>query len=379
MSEPTAFAPAERRSAEEIRRQASALSEQPLVLRLLDGYPEPAVILNLERQIVLANDKLAALLSTPREGLIGLRPGEALGCVHVVGKDAGCGTTEFCRDCGAALAILSSQETGKAAVQECRITRGLPEGETALDLRVWSTPFSVDGEAFTVFAVRDTTDEKRRLVLERMFFHDVLNAVGGLRSILDFWPEFSGDDAREMEEVARQLAQQVTEEIESHRDLATAERGDLAAVPATIDALDFLGKLAQVYGRHPVATRKTIAVSRVAGARTFTSDEILLRRVLGNLLKNALEASSAGDTVTLTYSADPSPTFSVHNAVVVPDSVRRQVFQRSFSTRGGTGRGIGAWGAKLLAERALGGRIEFRSEAGAGTTVTVTLPARLPA
>ena len=376
MSIPTSFASADRRSAEEVRRQTRGLSAQPVILRLLDGYPEPAVILNRERQIVLVNDKLAALLGKPPEDLLGQRPGEALGCVHGTGEPGGCGTSGFCQDCGAALSILASQESGAVDVQECRITRALADGgDAALDLRVWSTPFAVDGELFTIFAVRDTTDEKRRLVLERMFFHDVLNAAGGLRSILDFWSDFTGDDAREMEETARQLAGQVTEEIEAHRDLAGAERGDLVPVPGTIDALEFLGKLSQVYGRHPAATRKTIAVDRVRGERTFTSDEVLLRRVLGNLLKNALEASAPGETVTLSYDHDPAPAFAVKNPAVVTESVRRQIFQRSFSTRGGTGRGVGTWSAKLLTERYLRGRISFRSEPGEGTIVTVTLPA----
>jgi signal transduction histidine kinase len=379
MSIPTSFASADRRPAEEIRRQTASLSSQQVILRLLDGYPEPAVVLNHERQIVLTNDKLASLLGKPREAILGLRPGEALGCIHVVAEPGGCGTSEFCRECGAALSIVASQETGAVDIQECRITRSVADRESALDLRVWSTPFNVDGEQYTIFAVRDTTDEKRRLVLERMFFHDVLNAVGGLRSILDFWSDFSGADAREMEETARQLAEQVTEEIEAHRDLAVAERGELVPAPVPIDALDFLKKLSQVYGRHPVATRKTIAVARVQGDRRFHADEVLLRRVLGNLLKNALEASAPGETVTLSFENGAAPAFAVANPAVVTDSVRRQIFQRSFSTRSGPGRGVGTWSAKLLTERYLGGGLSFRSEPGEGTTVTVTLPATPPA
>jgi K+-sensing histidine kinase KdpD len=376
MAIPTSFAPAERRSIQEIRRQTASLVNQPIVVRLLDGYPEPAVVLNHERQIVLANDKLEALLGKPREALHGMRPGEALGCVHWQEEPGGCGTTEFCAECGAVKSILGCQESGTVNVQECRITRSIPAGQMALDLKVWSTPLSVDGETYSIFAVRDTTDEKRRLVLERMFFHDVLNAVGGLRSILDFWSDFSGADAREMEETARQLTEQVMEEIQAHRDLGAAEHGDLALSFVTIDAHAFLSSLAQVYGRHPVATRKTIAVDRLRGERTFVSDEVLLRRVLGNLLKNALEASAAGETVTLRFDNGPAPLFSVHNPALMPETAKLQVFQRSFSTKGGAGRGIGSWSAKLLTESYLGGAISFLSEPGEGTTFTVALPVR---
>ncbi len=375
MSIPTSFASADRRPSEDIQRQSSSLASQSIVVRLLDGYPEPAVVLNHERQIVLANDKLAALLGKPRDVLLGMRPGEALGCIHGH-EEGGCGTSEFCRECGAVQSILGSQESGEVDVKECRITMAAPVGEMALDLRVWSTPLAVSGETYTIFAVRDTTDEKRRFVLERMFFHDVLNAVGGLRSILDFWSDASGADAQEMEETARQLAEQVMEEIEAHRGLVTAERGDLAPAFGTVDAHALLAKLAQVYGRHPIATHKTIAVARIRGSRTFTSDEVLIRRVLGNLLKNALEASTAGETVTMAFDNDPAPVFSVHNPAVMPEFARHQMFQRSFSTKRGTGHGIGAWSAKLLTERYLGGTISFQSEPGKGTTFTVALPAQ---
>lgn len=50
-----------------------------------------------------------------------------------------------------------------------------------------------------------------------------------------------------------------------------------------------------------------------------------------------------------------------------------QIFQRSFSTKGG-GRGIGTYSVKLLTENYLQGRVAFVSTAEAGTTFTATYP-----
>ncbi len=67
------------------------------------------------------------------------------------------------------------------------------------------------------------------------------------------------------------------------------------------------------------------------------------------------------------------PSFLVHNPAVMPEAVRAQVFQRSFSTTGDRNRGLGTYSVKLLVERYLGGRVSFRSEEGHGTTFRVTL------
>jgi signal transduction histidine kinase len=64
----------------------------------------------------------------------------------------------------------------------------------------------------------------------------------------------------------------------------------------------------------------------------------------------------------------------VHNDGVIPRDVQLQIFQRSFSTRPGEGRGIGTYSVRLLVERYLGGRVGFISEPEIGTRFTVTLP-----
>ena len=120
----TLFAPAERVRSDEVRSQCEKLAGNRLIGTLLDSFPEPAMILNRERQIVLANDKLAAVLNRPAESLLGLRPGQALDCVHSKEGPAGCGTTHSsCQFCGALRAFVDGQRTAQPDVEECRIQR----------------------------------------------------------------------------------------------------------------------------------------------------------------------------------------------------------------------------------------------------------------
>ncbi|HXR40047.1 MAG TPA: PAS domain-containing protein [Terracidiphilus sp.] len=150
----TYSAPAERASAAEVAADHQKLLQEPLVHQLLDSLPEPAMILNPQRQVVLANRKLAALLSAEPEQLLGRRPGEILTCIHSQDGAGGCGTSKFCAQCGAAGAIWESQTTNTAQVRQCTMTCATGEGSLSLDLKVWATPLAVSGR-FTVFAVRD--------------------------------------------------------------------------------------------------------------------------------------------------------------------------------------------------------------------------------
>lgn len=370
----THFASPERSTAEELAVQQRVLTGQPLVQQMLDGFSEPAMILNMHRQIVLANDKLATLLGGDRQSFVGLRPGEALGCIHSGEPPAGCGTTLFCKYCGAANAIVGSQRTVHPNVSECRIMRCLDNATAALDLRVWATPLTVEGERFTVVAVRDTTDEKRRAVLERLFFHDVLNAAGGLKTLMEIWPDLRADEIDEMTRIAQSVADEIVEQIQAQRDLTKAERGDLEVKIETADAATMLTELCALYRKHAVARGVEIDPPTTTGSTTLQSDTVLLRRVLGNLIKNAVEASHMGQTVSITFTNRRQPVFEVHNESAMPEAVRAQVFQRSFSTKDGHGRGVGCYSVKLLTETYLGGSVTFSSTPETGTTLTVSLP-----
>jgi len=371
---PTHFAPAEREDEATLARQLETLVADPLVDRLLDSLPEPTMVLNGKRQIVLANKRTQGLLGRSRDRILGLRVGEAIQCSRAGDKPGGCGTTPGCRYCGAVRAMMNCQTAHVTDVQECRVEARLTGKPVTLDLRVSAAPFDCQGEMYTVFALRDITDEKRRQVLERIFFHDILNSAGSLKGMVEILSQLHGEEEQTVKRTVRNLTEQLVEEILSQRDLVAAEAGELAVSIVDVDVSEILDRVCALYRQSQVGRDKKVVVAPLLDQPVIWTDEVLLGRVLGNLIKNALEASACGQTVTVAFENKRQPLFSIHNPSVMPEAVQLQMFQRSFSTKDGTGRGIGSYSVKLLTEKYLKGKVWFVSRELEGTTFFVALP-----
>ena len=92
--------------------------------------------------------------------IIGLRFGEALGCIDARDDESGCGTSQFCCQCGTIKVILSGLK-GCREMQECRLTRRVKGREVSLELRVLATPLAHNRERYTFLAVADISRERR--------------------------------------------------------------------------------------------------------------------------------------------------------------------------------------------------------------------------
>lgn len=367
----TQFAPAERLTSQEIQSQSEFFSNKPYLRQLADSLPSPLLALNTHRQIVFANQALADLVGKERpDDLYGLRPGEALHCIHSNETEGGCGTTEFCRTCGAARAILAAIG-GRRDIQECRITTR--EGES-MDLRALACPW-MDGKEFVSFSLEDISHEKRRRALERIFFHDVLNTAGGVQGLTDLLKEEADpQQARELVDLIQISAHTLIDEINAQKALSAAETGDLTVQPQSVRTDDLLKEVMDLYKNHISAKDRRLDLHPDTESIIVTTDPTLVRRVLANMTKNALEASSSGEIVTLgARKEDGRVELWVHNPGMMPRDSQLQVFQRSFSTKG-KGRGLGTYSIKLLTERYLKGRASFTSTEDEGTTFFISLP-----
>ncbi len=369
-SMPTEFAPSQRADHREIARTAELLSGAQS-FELFDAIPNVVMILNEHRQVVFVNNATVSFFGlADRHALNGMRLGEALNCVHAMKSEPGCGTTSFCRECGAVKAMLRGLY-GEAAVEECRISTRAAQ---AFDFRVSSSPCQFGGQQFVIFSVIDISHEKRRQVLERVFFHDFANTLASVMAGIELMPHHATDEENELAEKIAAGVYMLVDELKAQQSLLNAEDGHLFLNLSVIRSLSFLQDMVAMYKHQGCALDKVIVVDKAVDVQVV-SDRILLSRIIGNMLKNALEASSAGDTVRLGchLTGDARIEFWVQNAQLMPSHVQLQVFNRSFSTKG-TGRGIGTYSMKLLAERYLNGHVDFTSSPEGGTVFRVIVP-----
>ena len=369
----TRFASAGRQPVEQLRVQHERITDLNFFDGIVSTMPNLLLVLNGDRQIVYGNHAALRFLGvTGIDPVLGARPGEAVNCLNAHGE-GGCGTDEKCSTCGAVLAILAAQG-GESDSRECRILVKSGDRTEAIDLRVHAAPLEAGGERFVAFYLADISHEKRRRVLERIFFHDVLNTAGVLKAYSEELIDESDPSAvRGIGGTLTRVSRRLVDEIKEQRELLRAESGELTPVLRPVHVRDLLQALAEAYASHDVARGKSIVV-RPGPDLLLQSDETLLERVLGNMLKNALEASVGGETVSLeVHDEGTEAVFHVQNPAVMPREVKLQVFNRSFSTKGAD-RGLGTYSMKLLSERYLGGRVGFTSEAGQGTCFTLRLP-----
>lgn len=334
---PRIFAPSSHAQLLKATCQNAKLQEYPWLLALCRTMSEPLLILNEDRRVIKANRILLNLFQLPHES----------------------------RVLGSTLDIKRSQ-----------------------DLKLREERVRIDGEDYWLIVVTDTRDEVRRRTLERVFLHDILNTAGSVQGLSEVMADAAANDMAILKDSVKHLADQLVEEISAQRDFLAAENGDLVVTPKAAYAADIADLVAKRYCHYSTAEDRQVIVLGADEPVVFRTDPTLLSRVLGNMIKNALEAGDAASVVTVDFGFVPGPDatdpqrsgqvwFSVHNAEHIPAEIQARIFTRSYSTKG-AGRGLGTYGMRLLCERYLAGRVGFQTHPTDGTVFTVTLPFDVP-
>jgi hypothetical protein len=369
---PTRFAPAERAPIEVVKKQVELFDNDEILTLFLSKIPAIFIILNKYRQVVYMNDGALEFSGLEElSSILGKRPGEIFGCIHHAVEEGGCGTAEACTYCGAINSVLLSQK-GKPAVQDCRLTCG-PD-EIAFDLRVWASPLEYKGEKYTAVTIQDISDEKRRGVIERIFFHDILNTISGLSGRIQLMEKFEEKiDQDENLQRIKHLTNILIEEVRFHQILLAAENKDLILTLRKINSIELLNELKETHGTRTIATDKMILINQNSENIDFSSDHSLLMRVIGNMITNALEATPSSGTIKIgCMKKDNNIEFWVQNIGFLTPDVQSQIFQRSYSTKAAN-RGLGTYSMKLLSSF-LNGKVSFTSSKEDGTIFKVDFP-----
>lgn len=372
----TKFAPADRKSANEIEDSYKIIEEEKYFKELFNSISAIAVVLNEDRQIIYVNKDFLEMYGIDSiEIILGKRTGETVSCIHAEEEDGGCGTSESCRYCGAIQAILESQKTKKKVKKEARITSIINNATVNFDLMITAAPLIYKNYYFTILTFQDISNEKRKINLEKIFFHDIINSASSVNGVLKLLKKMPDkNEGATLIDLSERASSDMIDDINSFRQLTMAEHGDLHVYFSEINSIEIIKESITRINYIAEANNKIVSMDEKSININIITDKSLLSRILINMLKNALEATVEGDFIkTGAMKIDDAHTrFWVKNNSIIEKEVQFQIFQRSYSTKA-VNRGLGTYSIKLLGEKYLKGKTGFESNEKARTVFFIDL------
>lgn len=222
--------------------------------------------------------------------------------------------------------------------------------------------------------------ERLRDDLTRMIVHDLKSPLSAIIGTLELAVE--GDlgtlspRQRRLLGDARERGDDMLRMVDNLLEIARLEESEVRLQLRELEVDSLLGEVAEEW-RLPAERRGSSVAVDTASAVFVRADEHLLRRVLGNLIGNAMR--HGGDGVRIRLRAEPEAETGVRFTVSddgagIADEFQDVIFRKYGSVpAGGSSSGLGLTFCKLAVE-AHGGRIWVRSARGAGSDFHFVLP-----
>ncbi len=230
----------------------------------------------------------------------------------------------------------------------------------------------------------DKTEKMRNSMLkddiERIMQHDLKNSLTGIIGASQMLNEsgISSDQHLYTDLIysnAKDMNNLITNAIEFYK----IEDGTYRLVPENIELIKLFKIISDNLIKHTsqrsIRIRILINDKEIEKTDTYyiSGSYLHIKTMFFNLIKNAVEASPFGKTVTISLQGGLQHTIDIHNFGSIPEEIRSVFFQKyvTFNKDGGTG--LGAYSSLLIA-RVHGGDIRFSSNEPEGTHLIVTLP-----
>lgn len=361
-----------------------ALAERVKQLQaLLNAMQEGVIMLDRQGRIALLNPTAAALLQQPMPALLSQPLNPAVAATALGFAPA------------ALNSLLDSLPPGQLPAER---QQDFSTAAGRIYLRAEGPVLGAQEQPLGwLMLFRDVTEERelteRRADLTRMIVHDLRNPLTTLSSTLSLLaahlPPENGRSAQTttLLQTANLSLADMLDMVDSLMDINRLEAGQ-NVVDAEAMRLPPLAE--QVLTRlQPLAQERQIALSFDLGPTDLPAvwgDAEVLRRVLINLLDNALKFTPAGGQVNGRLQADPTPIPGYETGVIctisdtgpgIPAAARELVFDRFTRTNQGgapvRGAGLGLTFCKLVIE-AHNGRIWVEENPAGGSQFAFTLP-----
>lgn len=377
----TFSAPTQGGDNEKIIKQVDYLATLPVFKDAFDATNSIILIINSCLQVVFANKAFLNMINVKSiSDICGKSAGEMIKCIRAFNGINHCDMLGGCRFCDVVEKVLKRMEKKEEKISEFTDANRLHSYEKNVNLSVHVEPLQIQEDNFYVITFTDKSDWTRKRMLERIFFHDIINTAGALKGIMGLLKEDVPDKIKPELEFVEESFLYLIEEIQTQKYMMDAEDNQLILEITNMETTDILKSVCKLYEGHDLAAKKTITLDHQYIKRNLYTDHRILRRILGNMIKNALEATEQGGIITLGCGVEDDDdewiTFWVHNDQYMDAQIQSLIFHRSFSKKG-DGRGLGTYSIKLFGERFLKGNVSFLSSEEEGTWFYIKLPLHL--
>ncbi len=373
----TAFAHAQRATSFELEKQIREAANSSIVDALMSLSDGMLAVLNQHRQLIAVNTTLLKNIGAEdAQSILGMRFGEAAGCINSRKSPSGCGTSKVCSSCGAAIAMLASITSQKTTEKDCAISICSNGEMKNMVFRVKAAPFNLSEEPMLLFFIQDHTRQARLASIEKTFFHDLNNSLTSILGLSELAIESKFAQNLELIQSINNAAHKLAKEVEIQRFLLTEKMENLSQRFQAVSLEDLFNDAINAILAHPSSKDIIIAIPESYPPINIYTEPVILVRVLQNMLINACEASKANQQVRFWFEIDQCNhiIFKVWNEKVIPENIQPRIFQRNIVSAKGEGHGVGTYSMKLLSEDALCAKIIFESTPDSGTTFSLSVP-----
>ncbi len=367
-------------SDDKITAQINAISNNIIIDTLLKSVSGLFAVLNDKRQLIAVNNSFLDFLGiNDLQDITGYKLGEVISCAYAHDMPHGCGTTLHCQSCGAAIAMVSTLNNNENFESKCIVKRTSENGlNTDLMFNLKSAFFSYEEMDFILIFLQDITRQQDLDNLERVFFHDINNILTSLVVAVDLANHKQEVD--DMLKLITKTSMRLQKEVEMQQCLSTQYSSNYQLKVEYTSTNSIIQELQKMIALHQCSDEKALVVLGSVIDYEFKTDVSLVLRVLTNMAINAFEAAESGEKVKLwfEYEEDEAITFFIHNAQEIPLKESLRVFQRNYSTKAESGRGLGTYSMRLFGEEILGGKVDFTTSKNDGTTFIFKIPLTYP-
>ncbi len=205
-----------------------------------------------------------------------------------------------------------------------------------------------------------------------------LASVLGFTSFLLTRNDLDPDEQRRYLEIVDAQGRRLSALVDDFLDVERLEEGKLTLAQELVDMAALVREQAQLFVGQ--STRHSVDIQLPPKPLPVRGDSHRLAQVVANLLSNAIKYSPDGGVVEIAGEQDRNLVrVSVRDeGLGISDDLQDRIFNK-FVRGGGAARGISGSGLGLTIARSLveahGGRIDFKSAVGQGSTFWVELPA----